>query len=303
MVTARLRGGWKPGYQALHDYPDTAGKGHDMKFDLGKGWSEAVAMLQGNREVLGIVAGIFFFLPGLLFTLIGPDMNAMFAGFDPDQMEQLMAAFNAVYARYWWLFGLLVLTQIIGYLALLALLRDDARPTVGQAIGTGLKALLPAFVTYLLFVLGVSLALGLLIALFALTGVAALAVVAVIACIPLALYLSIKVSLAAPIIAIEKTFNPITVLLRSWRLTKGNSLRLFAFFVLLTVAYVVISAVLGVVLLALVAALGDETGRIVSGIVSGLVGAVATVVMIAVLAAVHRQLAGPSSGSISETFK
>jgi hypothetical protein len=273
-----------------------------MKFDMGKGWNEAVAMMRGNREVLTIVAGIFFFLPGLLFSLIGPDMNAMFAGFDPERMEQLMAALNVVYARYWWLFALVLLAQILGYLSLLALLRDDTRPTVGQAIGTGLKALLPALAAYLLFVIGLSLALGLLITLFALTQVELLVALGLLLAVPIAFYLAIKVCLAAPVIAIEKTFNPVAVLLRSWQLTKGNSLRLFAFFVLLTIAYAVISSVLGIVLLALVALLGDETGQIVASIVSGLVGAIATVVMIAVLAAVHRQLAGPSAGSISETF-
>lgn len=274
-----------------------------MTFDMSKGWSEAIAMMRGNREVLGIVAGIFFFLPGLLFSLIGPDMNAMFSGFDPEQTEQLVAAISTVYSRYWWLFALVLLAQIVGYLALLALLRDDTRPTVGQAIATGLKSLLPAFATYLLFVVGVSLALGLLFALVAATGVPALAAVAVLLAVPVVFYLAIKVSLAAPVIAIERTFNPIAVLARSWRLTKSNSGRLFAFFVLLTVAYVVISTVLGIVLLAIVAALGDDAGRIVGAVISGLVGAVATVVLIAVLAAVHRQLAGPSAGSMRDTFE
>ena len=272
-----------------------------MAFDMGKAWSDAVAMVEGNREVLGVVAGTFFFLPGLLFALIGPDMDALLEGFDPERMEQAMAAFNVIYARYWWLFLALTLAQITGYLALLALLRDDARPTVGQAIGTAVKALLPAVATYLLFVLGVALAVGAVLALFALPGIAALTAVGVLLAVPLMLFLAIRASLSAPVLAIERVFNPLAVLARSWRLTRGHGWRLLAFFVLLTVAYVVLSGVLGIVLLAMLAILGPGAGQIVGAILSGLIGAVASVVMIAVLAAVHRQLAGPSRRTVRQT--
>jgi hypothetical protein len=273
-----------------------------MKFDMGRAWSEAVAMIAGNRELLLVVAGIFFFLPSLLLSMLGPDM-ATLSAMDPEQAEQMFEAVAALYADAWWLVLIVVVAQLIGYIALLALLRDDAHPTVGDAIRTGLKGMLPSLATYLVFVLGCSLALTLLVGLATLTGVVALTGVAMLIGLVGMIYLAVKASLSAPVIAIERMFNPLAVLARSWRLTKGNSLRLFAFYLLLTVVYVVISMVLGFVLMGLVALLGDSGGRIVSGLVSGLIGAIATVVFVAVLAAVHRQLAGPSVAGISETFE
>ena len=274
-----------------------------MKFDMGQAWSEAVAMMTANKEVLGIVAGIFFFLPSLASALLGPDLNAMMNITTPEQFEQFGAQLASIYTDYWWLFTVVTIAQMIGYLSLLALLRDDAQPTVGDAIRTGVSGLLPAIGAYILFAIGLSLAVGVLIGLAAASGLQALAVIAAFLFVPVIFYLCIKVSLAAPVIAIDKVFNPITVLVRSWKLTKGNSFRLFAFILLIGIAYVVISSVVGIVMLGLVSALGDDGGRIVQGVFGGLLGTIATVVMVSVLAAIHRQLSGPSAGAVSETFE
>ena len=274
-----------------------------MKFSMEQAWNEAVAMMSGNREVLGIVAGIFFFLPSLLTTMVGPDMNSMMGNIStPEQFEQLGEQMMGVYANFWWIFAIAMIAQFVGYLSLLALLRDDAKPTVGDAIMTGIKGVIPAFVTYVLFILGLSVLVGAMFALAAVTGVQAVAAIAVILLIPVALYVSVKVSLSAPVIAIDKVFNPLTVLARSWRLTKGNSLRLFLFFVLLLIVYVVIAMVLGLALGGLAAIAGDIGGKFIQGVLGGALGAVATVVMVSILASIHRQLSGPSVAAVSETF-
>jgi len=295
-----LRGGLERAYQGG---TDKTRKEAAMKFDMGQAWSEATAMMSANREVLLIVAGIFFFLPSLLTSLIGPDMNAMFNVTTPEQIEQMGDQITALYLDYWWLFTLATIAQMIGYISLLALLRDDARPTVGAAITTGITGLIPAVVTYILYVLGLSLVFGALIGLAAAAGITWLAGIIVVLAIPVVFYVSIKVSLAAPIIAIDKLYNPFAVLARSWRLTKGNSFRLLAFFILLLIVYMVISAVVGVVMMGLIAVAGDGAGRIIQGVIGGGLGAVATIVMVAVLASIHRQLSGPSTAAISETFE
>jgi hypothetical protein len=41
---------------------------------------------------------------------------------------------------------------------------------------------------------------------------------------------------------------------------------------------------------------------LLAGAISGVIGALTSIVLTAILAAVHRQLAGPSHGAISETF-
>ncbi|KLE31195.1 hypothetical protein [Aurantiacibacter gangjinensis] len=271
-----------------------------MKLDLGAAWNEAVAMMSANKEVLLVLGGIFFLLPAMLMAFLIPAMPQ-----DPIQtmadVERLGEQVQAIYADWWWLYLLAIVIQMVGYLAILALLRDGRRPSVGEAIGDGAKALLPAIATYLLFTIGLSLVLALLLALTAATGG-----IAAIVTVPLmvigTIYLAVKVSLSAPVIAVEKVRNPFTVLARSWKLTKGNSLRLFIFFLLIMIVYIVISLILSMIMALLGALMGAETGAILVAFFSSLVGAVFTIVMIAAIAAAHRQLAGPSEPRIAETF-
>jgi hypothetical protein len=105
------------------------------------------------------------------------------------------------------------------------------------------------------------------------------------------------------VIAIDKVFNPVTVVARSWRLTKGNSVRLFLFYVLLVIVYIIVSMVVVSVIGALTLVLGQDTALTINGIVSGVLSAGVTVVFVAIIAAVHRQLAGPSAAAVSETFE
>lgn len=275
-----------------------------IKLDMGQAWNDAVALLSANRQVMLIVAGVFFFLPNAVGSLaLAPpsELQAMAAsGAEPDieAMTQIMLEF---YQQNWWAFILLGLFQAIGMLGLLALLTDASRPTVGEALGFGAKALLPYFGTQLLSavllmsIMLVLVGLGTLInpAVGVLLGIVGLVVIA---------YMMVKFSLSSPVIAIEKSFNPIRVLQRSWMLTKGNSLRLFGFYVLLVLVFIVISAIASMVWAAF-SILGDQVGLFASAIGGAILSMAFSVVMLAVLAAVHRQLAGPSAPAVSETFE
>jgi hypothetical protein len=270
-----------------------------MKFSMSEAWNEAMAMFTANREVLLIVAGIFFFLPTLLTTLVMPNFQQTLMA-DPQALQQEVMA---LYASWGWLFFLLMLVQIVGYLSMLSLLRDHSRPTVGEAIGSGLKGLLPAIGTYIVL----SLAIALLVLVPIMIGVAAdttaLWVVIVPLCGVLLAYAMVKFSLAAAVIALDKVGNPIKVLARSWQLTKGNSLRIFGFYLLLMICYMVVSMVVSIPLGLLIVAIGGTVSLFISGIVSGALGAVVTSIFVTILAAVHRQLSGPSAGSVSATFE
>src|SRR5690606_3205674 len=117
------------------------------------------------------------------------------------------------------------------------------------------------------------------------------------------LYLMTKFSLVSPVIAIDRMLNPVAVLQRSWQLTKGNSVRLFLFYVLLVIVAIVISIVIGLVAALLGALAGASGALIVSGVFNALVNMAFVIVFLAILAAVHRQLSGPSAESVSETFE
>ncbi|ANY19483.1 Membrane domain of glycerophosphoryl diester phosphodiesterase [Tsuneonella dongtanensis] len=274
-----------------------------MKFDMSAAWNEAVRLLAANRDVLLIVAGVFFFLPYVGFMLMFTNEMAALeaaqgADPDPEAMGQAMLGF---YGSIWWMILLMAIVQGIGMLGLLALLSDRSRPTVGEALKIGLKMLLPYLGAQILVSVLYGLLLLVPIAVGAGTSVATGVLVGIVAFV-LLVYLFTKFLLVTPVIAIERVGNPLAALGRSWRLTKGNSLRLFFFILLLLVALVVVGGVISMILGLILALAGEEVARIGNAIVSGLVNGVFYVIFLAVLAAIHRQLTGGSPEAVSETF-
>ncbi|MAK99819.1 MAG: hypothetical protein CL805_12025 [Citromicrobium sp.] len=274
-----------------------------MKLDINRAWTDAINLIQTNLSVVAVVAGVFFFLPYLAFVLFMPDVSAMGIESNP---QDPTAAFNqvmALYADIWWMVALLTVAQTIGTLALLALLRAGNRPTVGQAIAIGAIGFLTSIAATIIFYIGFSVVAGLILGAAMAVGVTALTVILAIAIFVAFVYIAIKLSLLAPVIAIEKVYNPFAAMMRSWRLTKGNSLRIFAFLALLIIAVVVVSMVLGLIVGLVFGLAGGEVARIGGGLFNSLLNAVYVVLMLGVLVAIHRQLAGPDAEVVSETFE
>jgi hypothetical protein len=277
-----------------------------MKFSMSEAWRDATAMMSANREVLLVVAGLFFFLPSVVLNLAMGDAQNV-ASANPEAAQELVAA---SYAQWWWLMILIGIVSIVGSLALLALLRDHNRPTVGEAIKTGLVGLLPALGTYLIMAVGALLIIFLTSAILgSVLGVDTasptleeLTLIGSVAFL-IMIYPAVKLSLSAPVIAIDKLANPFKVLARSWRLTKSNSLRLFLFYFLLGIVYVVLMLVIGMIMAVLLLIAGQGAWVIINALISSALSAGASVVFVAVIAAAHRQLAGPSAAAVSATFE
>jgi hypothetical protein len=274
-----------------------------MKFDMTAAWSEAMRTVAANRQVIAVVAGVFFFLPYLAFMLMFMNrMSALEAAQasnpDPEAMGEAMMGF---YGETWWIVLLAAVIQGIGMLGLLTLLTDRSRPTVGEALKTGVRLVLPYLGAQLL----ISVVLGLLIlvpiAIGAGVSTAAGVLVGMVALVAF-LYLFVKFMLAPAVIAIERQANPLAALSRSWHLTKGNSLRIFLFIFLLFIAVAVVGGVISMIVGLVLAMGGAETALIGQAVMSGLINAVFYVVFLAVLAAIYRQLAGPSAETVRETF-
>lgn len=275
------------------------------KLDLGRAWNEAMALLSANRDVVLIVAAVFFFLPNVISTLMLPSQEALVMqlealGEQPEP-DELMAILGSYFGQSWWIYLLFALVQAAGVMGLLALLTDTSRPTVGEALSFGLKALAPYLVAQILsgiVMIGVPL---LLVGIGGLVSIALAALLAFVG-IGLAIYIWIKFSLVSPVIAIEKVMNPVTALSRSWRLSKGNSLRLLAFYFLLVICVMVLWLVVSMVL-SLFTIMGEEIGLFAMAIGGGLMSMVFTTVMLLVLVAVHRQLSGRGGEPLGETFE
>ncbi|WP_370178827.1 hypothetical protein [Alteriqipengyuania sp.] len=274
-----------------------------MKLDMNRAWTEALSLIQGNFGVVAAVAGVFFFLPYLAFALLMPEANNFAIDSNSEDPSAAFDQIMAFYGEIWWIMLLLMVAQTVGTLALLALLRADNRPTVGQAIAVGAIGFLTSIAATLLFYIGFGIIGGIVMGIAIATEITALAVILSILLFVVFVYVAVKISLIAPVIAIEKVYNPFTALLRSWRLTKGNSVRLFAFYLLLFIALIVVSGVINLIVMLVFGLMGQEIMMVGTGLVNSAVNAVVIVLMLGILAAVHRQLAGPDTDAVSETFE
>ena len=269
------------------------------KLDTNAAWKEASAIVSANREVLLALAGVFFMLPSLALSVIAGEPEVM-PGMKSDQM---IAAMEAFYANSWGIDLLSAVFQIVGLLAILTLMRDCSRPTVGEAIRTALPGTLSYLAAQFAVLIGLSLIGGLLI------GVAAvvspiLAVAAALLFMVALVFTVFRLILVGPVIAVEGVRNPVTAMLRSWRLTQGNFWRIFGFVLLILILFVVVVGIIMMIVgLILALASSGETQRIIAAVFSSALGAVGVVYFAGVLAAIHRQLAGPAAADLSATFE
>lgn len=273
-----------------------------MKLDLNAAWDQAVRLIALNREVMLVLAGVFFFLPLVLFGLLAPMPDfAAAAGPSGEATPALTAAINGFFAQYWWAILLVSLLQTMGGIAVMAVVGDPARPTVRAAMQRGAAYLLPTVGSQIVTGLLTTLVLFIAILIGALTRSEGLTMTLAIFALPVVIWLMTRLSLSGPTIAIERMGNPIAALRRSWTMTRGNGLRMVVFYVLLFAAFLVISQVLGL-LVGLVTALpGAELAAVIGALLSALIYAVMIVIAYAVLASVHRQFARDQRVSVPGT--
>ncbi len=280
----------------------------NRKLDMGKAWTQATGLIGSNRDTIGAIAGLFFFLPSLALALFAPDLvNPPVAGPDgADPQVAFQAMINQMtqaYANNWPMFLAMTLAQFIGSMSLLALLTDRAHPTVREALTTGFASLFPYLAAQLLSALGVALLIGIPLGLVAAAGSPGATLLVGAVLVAVGFYVFVKFTLIAPVIAIDGIRNPIRALTRSWQLTKGNSFRIAAFLLLLFFTIGIISALVTGILGLVLSALGSDIAAIGLGVVNAAVNTGIGVIFLVVIAAVHRQLAGHSPEGLAATFE
>ena len=280
----------------------------NTKLDMGVAWTTATGLIGANKDTISAIAGLFFFLPSFAAALFIPEATTTVpaTGGNEDPAVAMQAALDqitAVYADNWPVLLAVSIAGFIGSLSLLALLSDRGNPTVGEALRTGIKAIPSYIAAQLLSALAVGVVIGLPLGLMAAIAPPPVVAFAVVALVVIAIYLFVKFSMISPVIAIEEVHNPLAAIARSWRLTKGNSLRIFAFFVLLFITVVIIGSLVQGILTLILSAIGGTVASIGTGLVSAAVNTVMSVIFLVVLAAIHRQLAGGTPERLAETFE
>ena len=268
------------------------------KLDSGKAWTEATSMIGANRELVLVLAGVFFFVPLmiLLLNLFSVDLDFGPAGAEPNP-ELISKQINAIITQYWWAILLVAVSQLAGAIALLGLLGDPKKPTVGEVVGMIPKLILTVIAAQIISTLASQ-------ALPAMADTLPPAVGSIPSILALiaAVYIAVKFSLTSAVITVEQQINPLKALKRSWELTSGNGWQIFVFFFLLTVTAIVLAIVIGLSFGLVFSLLGERFELIGNAVVFSALVAAFYALAYAVTAAIHRQLAGPDKRDVANTF-
>ncbi|KPH60228.1 hypothetical protein ACLIMP_06375 [Novosphingobium aerophilum] len=270
-----------------------------MRFDSNKAWSQASLAVSANREVVLALAGVFFLLPQLVFAIFFPQPE-MGSGLSETQVvEAVRAYWNSVLP----VMIPVALLQALGTLSLLCLLDTDRRPTVGEAIRSGLKGLLPYLLAQIVAGLALAMVAMVVGGVLGVAGGKAGAAIGLGLALILAIAIGVRLSVTAPVVAVEKTLNPIAALARSWALTKGNTGRLLGFYALLMLAMMVLMIFANVLTLPIALLAPAEVARVAGAVLESILATIMALYFVAVIGQVHRQLAGPSPERIAGTFE
>lgn len=263
-----------------------------MRFDSNEAWKGATAAVAANRDMLLAIAGVFMLLPSFAAMVFLPEPQLPAS----ERFEDILAAYGAYMESAWpWLAATMGL-QLIGTLAMLALITDPRRPTVGEAIRQGLAATPVAAAAMVVLLFALSFIAGLPLNLALLSGSPAVATVGLIAGLAVLLYGLGRTLPVLPVIQVEGNRNPIAALRRAFALSRGNGGRLLGFYALLLLAFLLLRQLFLAGLAILLGLLiNDEPARLVIALAAASIDAVMSAYMAAVLAAIHRQLAAPAS--------
>lgn len=275
-----------------------------MNFDMNAVWSRSVELMRDNFQLLLVIAGVFLLLPTIAMYLFIPNFDALI---DPtSDPDQLAAQMGEMLGPVFLGFLLALVIQFGGYGAMVALMGDH-RPTVGQAIGAGFKAVPSLFVVMVLFALAYVIgALVILVPLSLLAGVAGVPGLALVGIIPVLVFvawLMARMSMTMPAMVLGGTLNPFNAIGESFKLTGPKQWLIVLFWVVIVAIITVISLLLSGIMGLVTSLLSTgATAMLLLGLISGAVGMANGIITCALAAAMYAQLTGPSTSAIEETF-
>lgn len=236
-----------------------------MQFSYNAVWDDTVRMMRANASLLVAVAGAFLFLPAVIVGYIAPQPTGTVT---PDMLFAYIAA-------HWQLFLAVNVIGVAGNLALLILVLDLGRPTVGGAIRAAFM-LLP-------FYLLASLLSGLII------------VAGLIALVLPGLYAIGRLAVLGPVMVAEGRRGPADAVGRAFAVSKGRGWAIIGLILLVVIAFYIVNfaftAVFGSLFL-LIDRLqgGPGIGALLTLIMEGALGAVFSATLIVLVASIYRRL-------------
>lgn len=236
-------------------------------------WNDLTSMVKGNASLLAVLAGAFLLLPNFAQSIWAP----------PPEIKAFdMNAIKALNDYFFSNFPVLLLCQLpvwFGTAAILTLLLDTQRPTVGDALKAA--GVLLIGVVLLNWLTQIAVFGGMLA--FLLPG----------------LYLLGRLAVAAPAQMAERIANPLKAISRSFEITRGNGWRTALLIILVAIVAGVAGAALGSVIgVVFQVALPDDAAKTVDALLRSTISAASALLMILLSAAIYRQLSStPRAGA------
>lgn len=240
-----------------------------MNFSYDRVWADVVAMVRANFGVLLAITGVFLFLPAFAMWLFAPLPQP-----DGDSGDAIKLLTD-YYLTNWLWFLVLTIVSAFGQAAILVLLLDRGRPTVGEALSTAARVL----AVFVLMEMLVNLVLAFGFLAFIVPGI----------------YLMGRLTIVPATMIAEGLGNPVAAIQRGFAYTAGLGWRIAGLVLLVAIvgwiALAAASSVIGVLgglllpesLTPIAAAFGDALGGAGLGLLLALLGA-----------AIYRQLRSPN---------
>jgi len=275
----------------------------DMNFSGSRALSEGLEILKSRIGVLVGTALIFYvILLAVMAAFGGTMMQVMMVGAGGDPSQAFAGMGLTIFVMYLLIYAI----QFAQALALMRLCSDRHPVSIGDAIAAGFRGTPTMFgAVILLGIVGgigglvIGMVLGLLMA-----AAQSSAVSILIGLVGLAgmIYLMARLSMLAPVIAIDEELNPINAIARSWRMTGGAALKIAlvyaaAMVLILVLFFVVAALTIGTSMFGAGGGAPNPAGLIGFGIGMLVLGLSVGLYFNTLIAAIHRQLSGTTNSA------
>jgi hypothetical protein len=114
------------------------------------------------------------------------------------------------------------------------------------------------------------------------------------------LWLSARLCVMGPVMAANRSFNPLTAIAESWRMTAASQWKLMGYFILLGIVFFVLAMILGLVFgVSMLAGGAPGSGSIILlTIMSALIGIPMAYLYVGIPAGIYRALGGDQAGDV-----
>jgi hypothetical protein len=279
------------------------------RISISQAWAYATSFFSDQHPNHAIaLIGVGVVVPTLLNMLLGG------AAMDPATLTSGMASVAALGSTMF-LVGILgFVLQMGSYFASWRMGLAPGQDNVGSALGYGMVAALPVLLVTIAFVLVIGIVMALLFggAMLPLLmggdspsggqalGSIGMMIFAFPLFLALALWLTARFCVMGPVMAASRSFNPLTGLAESWRMTAASQWKLMGYFLLIAIVIIIISMIFGMIFgVSMLAGGQPGTGTLIMMTVMGaIIGIPLAYLYVGVPAGIYKALGGGDKADV-----